>query len=84
MTDTLDELIAPDWFSERGGFWGTANQLCFCARCGRADRKGSDEPRHYSGIFTPRLHLLCDSCFERLDKPGAALRARQALTQEKA
>jgi hypothetical protein len=58
--------LAESWFCERGDFWGTVNQLCVCAKCGKIEHKRHDEPRHYSGIFTPKLHMLCDECFDSL------------------
>jgi hypothetical protein len=61
------------WFCERGDFWGTINQICLCAKCGMSDHKRHDEPRHYGGIFTPQLHMLCDECFGSLpdEEPAA-------------
>ena len=57
---------AASWFCERGNFWGTTAQLCLCAKCGKSEAKGYNEPRHYSGIFTPSLHMVCDECFDSL------------------
>lgn len=54
------------WFCERGDFWGTIQQLCLCARCGKNERKRHDEPRHFRGIFTPTLHIICDECYDSL------------------
>lgn len=55
-----------EWFCERGDFWGTVNQLCLCAKCGKSEMKRYNEPRHYHGLFTPKLHMICDECFDAL------------------
>lgn len=66
-TTRLDSVMGDEpWFCDRGGFWGTVNQICRCAKCGETDRKHRDEPRHYGGIFTAQLHVLCDGCYESL------------------
>lgn len=57
------------WVCDQGGFWGTTRQLCQCARCGKSEQKRHDQPRHYAGIFTPRMHMLCDACFDSLRAP---------------
>jgi hypothetical protein len=65
----MDTGRAPDgdeWFCERGDFWGTLKQLCLCAKCGKNEIKRYDEPRHYSGISTPHLHMICDECYASL------------------
>lgn len=54
------------WFCDRGNFWGTINQLCLCAKCGKREMKRHDEPRHFAGTFTPNLHMICDECFDTL------------------
>ena len=71
------------WFCERGDFWGTAKQLCLCAKCGKNEIKRHDEPRHFRGIFTARLHMICDECFESLpddESPASAIEARSDAT----
>lgn len=65
FTDSDDDL----WFADRGNFWGTINQMCLCAKCGKAEIKRHDEPTHYSGIFTPHVHFLCDDCYDSLPDP---------------
>lgn len=57
---------AGPWFADRGDFWGTINQMCLCAKCGKDEFKRPDEPRHRSGLFTPHAHFLCDDCYDSL------------------
>jgi len=76
---TAPTLVEPTqgeaWFCDQGPFWGTMNQLCLCAKCGKREFKRHDEPRHFGGIFTSRLHMLCDECFDTLpDEDPAAIR----------
>lgn len=58
------------WVCDQGGFWGTLKQLTACARCGVAEIKPHNEPRHYA--MQPALHMLCDDCFDALpENPDA-------------
>lgn len=54
------------WAIHEPGFLGTVRQLLCCARCGDYIRTGRNEPRHYSGIFTPAAHAICNDCYEAL------------------
>lgn len=65
VEETAPSAEDATWFCERGGFWGTINQLCLCAKCGKSDTERHDEPRHYGGVFT-HLHMTCDDCYDSL------------------
>lgn len=54
------------WACREPGFFGTAKQLCHCARCGDPLRGGPNKPRKTFDIFKPTMHFLCDECFEAL------------------
>lgn len=58
------------WFCDRRDFWGTPKQLCLCAKCGKHEIKRHDEPRHYGGLLTPTMHMICDDCFASLPDNG--------------
>ncbi len=67
--------IPSAWFCDRGGFWGTVNQLLLCAKCGLNEHKRHDQPRHYARVFTPHIHTICDSCFDTLPDDDATEKA---------
>lgn len=52
------------WFCDQGGFWGTAKVLYLCAKCGKHETKRHDELRHYAGLFTPHMYMICDACYD--------------------
>lgn len=55
------------WVAQGGDFFGTIKQLTSCARCGISlPPKGRNEPRHAYQIGTPRMHFLCDECYDEL------------------
>jgi hypothetical protein len=54
------------WAIREPGFLGSVKQLLNCARCGKLDPKGRNEPRHYRDVFKPTFHMLCDDCYDAL------------------
>lgn len=58
------ETTEDEWAIERPGFLGTVRQLTDCAKCGEPIRGGRNEPRHYAYIGTPKLHCICNDCYE--------------------